>query len=63
MDQLYDLPAASKKLGGLSIWTLRDRIEDGLLKPTRIGRRVFIAEADLRAFVEAEQGRSKREPR
>lgn len=41
--KLYSLDDASRELGGISIWFLRKAIMRGTLKPTKLGRRVFIS--------------------
>ena len=44
---LLSLEAASRELGGLSVWTLRRHLEQGTIRPTRIGRRVFLSRAEV----------------
>jgi hypothetical protein len=47
-NKLYPLQEASQKfLGGLSTWTLRKHIVQGTVKPTRIGRRVFLSVGEI----------------
>jgi len=40
--QLLSLQDASRELGGISVWFLRKAIAQGTVKPTRLGRRVFL---------------------
>ena len=56
MERLIDIKAAAKKLGGLSVWTLRDWVHDGKLKQTKVGRRTMFRESDLESFVESQNG-------
>jgi hypothetical protein len=45
--RLFTLEDASReKLGGISVWFLRKAIAQGSVKPTRLGRRVFLSEAE-----------------
>ena len=46
-EQLYSLKQAAHKLGGLSHWTLRKHVARGTVKVVRLGRRVFLNEAEL----------------
>jgi len=48
---LLDFPAAQKYLGGLSRSTLKLHVWRGVLRPTRIGRRVFFRRVELDRFV------------
>jgi hypothetical protein len=45
--RLYSLADASRQLGNLSIWTLRKHVFRGNLKPTRLGRRIFVSSAEI----------------
>jgi hypothetical protein len=45
---LFDVERAAQKLGGISPWTLRKHIARGTIAAVRIGRRVFIANAEMR---------------
>ncbi len=45
--ELYDINAASKMLGGLSVWTIRAHLKRGDIHPTRIGTRVFLSRAEI----------------
>lgn len=45
--RLYSLADASRELGDLSIWTLRKHVFQGNVKPTKLGRRVFISTAEI----------------
>jgi hypothetical protein len=35
--------AASQELGGISVWYLRKAIAQGIIKPTRLGTRIFLS--------------------
>lgn len=54
MERLINIQAAARKLGGLSVWTLRAWVRQGKLKRTRVGRRVMFRESDLETFVESQ---------
>jgi hypothetical protein len=45
--RLYSLVDASRQLGEVSIWTLRKHIIRGTVKPTRLGRKVFLSSAEI----------------
>jgi hypothetical protein len=45
--QLYSLADASRHLGDLSIWTLRKHVFRGNVRPTRLGRRIFLSSAEI----------------
>jgi hypothetical protein len=45
--RLHSLDAVAKSLGGISVWTLRKHIARGTVRVVRLGKRVFIAEAEL----------------
>src|ERR1700694_5332935 len=45
--RLYSLVDASQQLGGLSIWSLRKHVFRGNVRPTRLGRRVFLSSAEI----------------
>ena len=47
MEELVNLGEVSKRLGGISIWTLRKHISRGSIHVTRIGRRVFLDADEL----------------
>jgi hypothetical protein len=38
--------ASRERLGGISVWFLRKCIAQGSIKPTRLGRRVFLSEEE-----------------
>jgi len=45
--RLYSLADASRQLGDLSIWTLRKHVFRGNVKPTRLGRRIFLSSSEI----------------
>ena len=52
LDQaLMDFPAAQKYLGGVSRSTLKLYVWRGLLRPTRIGKRVLFQRVELDRFI------------
>jgi len=54
MERLINIKAAARKLGGLSLWTLRTWVREGKLKQTKVGRRTMFRESDLASFVESQ---------
>ncbi len=44
---LYSVRDAARELGGISVWTLRKHISQGTVRPTRLGRRVFLSAEEL----------------
>lgn len=51
-NRLYPLQkAADEKLGGVSHWYLRKAIREGLINPTRLGRRVFLSESECERLI------------
>lgn len=46
-EQLHDLPEASRRLGGLSHWTLRRWAAAGKLATVKIGARVLVPESEI----------------
>lgn len=59
MERLIDIKDAARKLGGLSVWTLRAWVRDGKLKRTKVGRRVMFRESDLESFVRSQNSESR----
>jgi excisionase family DNA binding protein len=51
MDQLYDIESAAQKLGGISPWTVRAWLSQGVLQRTKLGRRTMISEQELERFI------------
>ena len=45
--RLYTLADASRQLGDLSIWTLRKHVFCGNVRPTRLGRRIFLSSEEI----------------
>jgi len=45
--RLYSLADACRQLGDLSIWTLRKHVFRGNVKPTRLGRRIFLSSEEI----------------
>jgi excisionase family DNA binding protein len=57
MDNIFNLEEAGRKLGGISVWTLRAWLKQGRLKATKVGGRTMLAEAELERFLRQEQSR------
>jgi excisionase family DNA binding protein len=51
MEKLYPVRESAKALGGVSEWTVRAWLSQGLLRRTKVGRRTMIAESELERFV------------
>jgi hypothetical protein len=45
--QLFSVEEAGRLLGGISPWTLRKHIARGNVTVTRLGRRIFLDEAEM----------------
>jgi hypothetical protein len=45
--RLYSVADACRQLGGLSIWTLRKHVFRGNVRPTRLGRRIFLSSEEI----------------
>jgi predicted site-specific integrase-resolvase len=60
MDKLVSLPrVADDYLGGISIWTVRKWVSQGLLRRTKIGRRTMILESEIQRFIDEQNADSK----
>lgn len=59
MDNIFNLEEAGRKLGGISVWTLRAWLKQGRLKRTKVGGRTMLAEAELERFLREEQTRPR----
>lgn len=46
--RLHDLYSAAQQLGPMSPWTLRKHIAQGTVTATRLGRRVFLSDEEIR---------------
>jgi hypothetical protein len=51
LEVLNDIPTAARKLGGVSIYTIRDWLSTGKLKRTKIGRRTMITDSAISQFI------------
>ena len=47
MDQLLSLSEAARRLGGVSVWTIRAWLTQGRLRRTKVGSRTMIRESEL----------------
>lgn len=43
--------AASQELGGISVWYLRKGIAQGIIRPTRLGTRIFLSGDEIARIV------------
>jgi len=59
MDNIFNLEEAGRKLGGISVWTLRAWLKQGRLKRTKVGGRTMLAERELERFLREDQNRSR----
>jgi predicted site-specific integrase-resolvase len=59
MDNIFNLEESGRKLGGIKVWTLRAWLKQGRLKPTKVGSRTMLTEAELERFLREEQERSR----
>jgi hypothetical protein len=59
-DKLYSIPASAEFLGGISTWTIHDWLSRGKLMRTKVGRRTFVKESELRKMIR-DQGPDGRE--
>ncbi len=57
---LMNLQTAAKELGGISVPTLRRRIQSGEIPTVRVGRRVLISRQALEAFIKNASQQSPR---
>jgi excisionase family DNA binding protein len=48
---LLSVEEATRRLGGVSKWTVYTWMSQGRLRKTKVGRRVMIAEQDLESFI------------
>lgn len=55
-NRLYSIPAASEYLGGVSEWTIRAWLRDGVLRRTKVGKRTLIRESELNRMIRDEGG-------
>jgi hypothetical protein len=56
-DKLYSIDKACEYLGGISPWSLRCWLSQGRLMRTKVGRRTFVRESELRKMI-SDGGRS-----
>jgi len=47
MDELISIPEAARRLGGISVWTVRGWISQGRLLRTKVGRRTMLRISEL----------------
>jgi excisionase family DNA binding protein len=52
MDTLFSVEEASKRLGGLSKWTIHGWLSKGKLQRTKVGGRTMIRESELQKVIE-----------
>lgn len=61
-DEILSISEAAKRLGGLSVWTLRAWLSQGKLQGLKIGRRRVISLSELSGFVNSQQSLAASEP-
>jgi excisionase family DNA binding protein len=49
---LLSVEEATRRLGGVSKWTVYTWMSQGRLRKTKVGSRVMISERDLEAFID-----------
>lgn len=59
-DRLYSIRDAATFLGGVSERTVTAWYSQGRLKPTKLGRRVFLRKSELERFIAAGSAESER---
>ena len=60
MDKLVPLDlVADDYLGGVSIWTVRKWVSQGLLRRTKVGRRTMIRESEIQRFIDEQNADPK----
>lgn len=60
MDSLLSIEEAARRLGGISLWTVRAWLTQGRLQRTKVGGRTMIRESELSRVIE-EGGKSHRQ--
>jgi len=60
MDNLLSIEEAAKRLGGISLWTVRAWLTQGRLQRTKVGGRTMIRESELARVIE-DGGKSRRQ--
>jgi len=51
MTQLLNVESVANQLA-ISIWTVRNLLRSGRLRPLRVGRRVLVEDSELQRFVD-----------
>ena len=51
-DSLISIAEAARRLGGISIWTVRAWLSKGILQRTKVGGRTMIRESELAKVIE-----------
>ncbi len=52
---LYDVPTASRLLGGLGRTSVYKLMQEGQLRAIKIGKRTFLTDAELKRYVDSLQ--------
>lgn len=50
-DKLYSIEGAAEYLGGISPWTVRAWLRDGVLRKVKVGSRTMIKASELKRMV------------
>jgi excisionase family DNA binding protein len=56
LGQLMSVEEAAKRLGGISVWTVRAWIQQGRIEKTKVGDRVMVTSSALERFLESCRG-------
>jgi excisionase family DNA binding protein len=51
LETLLSVAEAARRLGGISIWTVRSWLSTGRLQRTKVGGRTMVAESELERFI------------
>ena len=52
LEDLMDVPTAAKRLGGVSIWAVKNWINQGRIRKTKVGARTMVSAGALQDFLE-----------
>ena len=63
MDELFSIPEAARRLGGVSVFTIHSWCKNGRLRKTKVGRRTMIAASALQSFLDQCNGNKSEQSR
>jgi excisionase family DNA binding protein len=52
LEELLSVEEAAKRLGGISVWTIRSWLSAGRLQRTKVGGRTMIRESELQKVIQ-----------